>query len=213
MLSDSDSNSEPRYLDQFSVQFGDSESIRRSDDRPSKRQLDDDPEVSAVLSDLLQTGRQGERRTFTEGIDFVRKGASNINDDIHAILSDILDGRDADYEDYQDERENAFIRTQLRDDDNKILKALRELEREEDERQRRPVRFGGDTNPVFSDDFANEGLRSLEDNSPNLDNRGRFDPSRPREVPPRSFAANDREPRQEEGERALTVNNPIYTIS
>ena len=195
----SDSDSEPRYLDQFSVQFGDSESIRRSDDRPSKRQLDDDPEVSAVLSDLLQT-RQGERRTFTEGIDFVRKGASNINDDIHAILSDILDGRDADYEDYQDERENAFIRTQLRDDDNKILKALRELEREEDERQRRPVRFGADTNPVFSDAFANEGLRSLEDISPNLDNRGRFDPSRPREDPPRSFAANDREPRQEEGE-------------
>ena len=195
MLSDSESNSEPRYLDKFSVQFGDSESIRRSD-RPSKRQLDDDPEVSAVLSDLLQ--EQGERRTFSEGIDFVRKGASNINDDIHAILSDILDGRDNDYEDYQDERENAFIRQQLRDDDNKILKALRELEREEDERQRRPVRFGGETNPLFSEDFANEGLRSLEDNSPNLNNRGRFDPSRTRDNPPRSFA-NDREPRQEEG--------------
>lgn len=195
VLSDSESNSEPRYLDKFSVQFGDSESIRRSD-RPSKRQLDDDPEVSAVLSDLLQ--EQGERRTFSEGIDFVRKGASNINDDIHAILSDILDGRDNDYEDYQDERENAFIRQQLRDDDNKILKALRELEREEDERQRRPVRFGGETNPLFSEDFANEGLRSLEDNSPNLNNRGRFDPSRPRDNPPRSFAS-DREPRQEEG--------------
>ena len=194
VLSDSESNSEPRYLDKFSVQFGDSESIRRSD-RPSKRQLDDDPEVSAVLSDLLQ--EQGERRTFSEGIDFVRKGASNINDDIHAILSDILDGRDSEYEDYQDERENAFIRQQLRDDDNKILKALRELEREEDERERRPVRFG-DTNPVFSEDFANEGLRSLEDNSPNLNNRGRFDSSGPRDNPPRSFG-NDREPRQEEG--------------
>ena len=120
VLSDSDSDSEPRYLDKFSVQFGDSDSIRRSD-QPSKRQLEDDPEVSAVLSELLQ--EQGERRTFSEGIEFVRNGASNINDDIHAILSDILEGRDDDYEDYQDQRENAFIRQQLRDDDNRILKA------------------------------------------------------------------------------------------
>ena len=73
---------------------------------------------------------------------------------------------------------------------------MRELEREEEERQRRPVRFGeANRNPAFSEDFANQGLRSLEDNSPNLNNRGRFDPSRPRGDP--LSIGNDREPRQE----------------
>ena len=57
--------------------------------------------MSAVLSDLLL--EQGERRTFP-GADVVippilRDGASNLNDDIHAILSDILDGRESDYDD------------------------------------------------------------------------------------------------------------------
>ena len=54
-----------------------------------------------MLSDLLL--EQGERRTFP-GADVIippilRDGASNLNDDIHAILSDILDGRESDYDD------------------------------------------------------------------------------------------------------------------
>ena len=156
--------------------------------------------MSAVLSDLLL--EQGERRTFP-GADVIippilRDGASNLNDDIHAILSDILDGRESDYDDdYQDERD---LRQQLRHDENKILKALRELE-EEEERDRRPVRFGDsfrDSNPGFSDDFATEGLRT--DNSvPNLNNRGRFNPSRPPASDPVPDFSN-RAPRQNNGD-------------
>ena len=73
--------------------------------------------MSAVLSDILRN--QGERRTFP-GVDLVRQGAANLNDDIHAVLSDILDGADDD-EDYEDEIPNDFIRTTLRDDENRIL--------------------------------------------------------------------------------------------
>ena len=129
----SESSSEPRYLDQFSVHFGSSQGIDRSD-KIKRQSSSDDPEVSAVLSELLR--EQGERRTFP-GVDFVREGASNLNDDIHAVLSDILDGVDDDYDDYQDDRDNNIIIKQLADDENRILKVLRELEAEQD---RRPIR-------------------------------------------------------------------------
>ena len=93
-----------------------------------------------------------------------------------------------------------YLRQQLRHDENKILKALRELE-EEEERDRRPVRFGDsfrDSNPAFSDDFATEGLRT--DNSvPNLNNRGRFNPSRPPASDPVPDFSN-RAPRQNNGD-------------
>lgn len=152
-------------------------------------------EVSAVLSDLLL--EQGERRTFP-GVDLVREGASNLNDDIHKVLSDILDGVDDNDYDYEEERENNFIRQTLRDDENKILKALRELEAQE-ERERRPIRFGDQNrNPLFSDEFGEEGLRSQidADFEPNLNNRGRFNPSRPRQAPV-PVVNNDRAPRQQ----------------
>ena len=169
---DSDSNSEPRYLDQFSLQFGARSDSVKSSYKP-KRQLSDDPEVDSVLSELLQR-EQSERRTFP-GSGFVVKGAQNLNDDLHKILSDILDGVD-------DDDDNSFTRGRLNPDEQRILDSLRELDEESD---RRPVRFGSGrlpSNPNFSDDFAASGLRNLGERGsseagPNLANRGRFDSS------------------------------------
>ena len=178
----SDSNSEPRYLDKFSLKFGDSESIQsdRRSDTKLKRQSQDDLEVSAVLSDLLR--EQGERRTFP-GVDLVRDGARNLNDDIHALFDDILNGSDDD-DDFEEERENRIIIKQIQADEERILKALRELEEENDQSDdSRPVRFGEQNrNPLFSDDFGSEGLRPGKnfDTTPNLSNRGRFNPTRTR---------------------------------
>ena len=178
-LTDSDSKSEPRYLDKFSLQFGGgSDSIKRS--YKPKRQTNDDPEVDSILSELLLR-EQSERRTFP-GSNFVVKGAQNINDDLHQILSDILDGVDDDDNDFN--VDNSFIRGgHLTDDEQRILGSLRELD---EESVRKPVRFGGfQKNPDFSDDFAVKGLRNLGDRDdgddgvrgPNLANRGRFDSS------------------------------------
>ena len=183
ILTDSDSKSEPRYLDKFSLQFGGggggSDSIKRS--YKPKRQASDDPEVDSILSELLLR-EQGERRTFP-GSNFVVKGAQNINDDLHQILSDILDGVDDDDDDFR--VDNSFTRGQLNlnDDEQRLLSTLRELDAES---VRKPVRFGGfQKNPEFSDDFAVKGLRNLGDREdgaegaagPTLENRGRFDSS------------------------------------
>ena len=75
------------------------------------------------------------------------------------------------------------------------------MEAEQDARDRRPVRFG-DQNPSFSDDFASQGLRNTNDNSPNLNNRGRFNPSRPRPDPIPDTVT--REPRQEDFRGIMT---------
>ena len=176
ILPDSDSKSEPRYLDKFSLQFGGgSDSIDRS--YKPKRQTSDDPEVDSILSELLLR-EPSERRTFP-GSNFVVKGAQNINDDLHQILSDILDGVDDDDDDFN--RDNSFTRGQLNDDEQRLLSSLRELDAES---VRKPVRFGGfQKNPDFSDDFAVKGLRDLGErdddgaNGPTLANRGRFDSS------------------------------------
>ena len=57
-------------------------------------------------------------------------------------------------------------------------------------------RFGDQNrSPDFSDSFANEGLRDGNENTPNLKNRGRFNPSRPRSQPLPDISI--REPRQE----------------
>ena len=177
ILTDSDSKSEPRYLDKFSLQFGGgSDSIKRS--YKPKRQTTDDPEVDSILSELLLR-EQSERRTFP-GSNFVVKGAQNINDDLHQILSDILDGVDDDDDDFT--VDNSFIRGQLNDDEQRILSSLRELD---EESVRKPVRFGGfQKNPNFSDDFAVKGLRNRDRDDgndgasgPTLANRGRFDSS------------------------------------
>ena len=196
----SDSDSEPRYLDQFSVKFGDSESIKseRRSDQKLKRQTQDDLEVSAVLSDLLRTERQGQRRTFPSipGADLVRKGAQNLNDDIHALFDDILNGND---EDFEDERENRIIIKQIQADEERILKALRDLEEETDD-DNRPVRFNEQNrNPLFSDNFGNEGLRpgKVFDTTPNLSNRGRFNPDRPSDEEEDDPRDEQREPRQQ----------------
>ena len=181
---DSDSKSEPRYLDKFSLQFGGgSDSIRKS--YKPKRQITDDPEVDSILSEILQL-EPSERRTFP-GSNFVVRGAQNLNDDLHKLLSDILDGKDVD--DYYDD--NSFERGQLNDDEKRILSSLRELNEQPD---RKPVRFGGFQNPSFSEDFGSKGLRRPEDkdngvNGPTLENRGRFDSN--------SQSQNDRAPRQD----------------
>ena len=183
ILTDSDSKSEPRYLDKFSLQFGGggSDSIKRS--YKPKRQTSDDPEVDSILSELLLR-EQSERRTFP-GSNFVVKGAQNINDDLHQILSDILDGVDDDDDDFN--LDSSFTRGQLNDDEQRILSSLRELD---EDAVRKPVRFGGfQKNPDFSDDFAVKGLRNLGDRDdgddraqgPTLANRGRFDSSGARE--------------------------------
>ena len=178
ILADSDSKSEPRYLDKFSLQFGGgSDSITRS--YKPKRQTTDDPEVDSILSELLLR-EQSERRTFP-GSNFVVKGAQNINDDLHQILSDILDGVDDDDDGFN--VDNSFTRGQLNDDEQRLLSSLRELDAES---VRKPVRFGGiQKNTDFSDDFAVKGLRNLGERDdgdegapgPTLANRGRFDSS------------------------------------
>ena len=188
-VTDSDSNAEPRYLDQFSLQFGGRSDSIKSSYKP-KRQSSDDPEVDSVLSELLQR-EQSERRTFP-GSGFVVKGAQNLNDDLHQILSDILDGVD-------DDDDSSFTRGRLNPDEQRIFDSLRELE---DESDRRPVRFGSgrlQSNPNFSDDFAASGLRDLGErgsveSGPTLANRGRFDSSGQRFG---SGSQDNRSPRQD----------------
>ena len=197
ILMDSDSKSEPRYLDQFSLQFGAQSDSIKSSYKP-KRQSSDDPEVDSILSELLQR-EQSERRTFP-GSKFVVKGAQDLNDDLHKILSDILDGVD------EDDDDNSFARGQLNDDEQRILNSLRELE---EEPGRKPVRFGGfQKDPTFSDDFGVAGLRSLGDRDdgntgPTLANRGRFDlsgqssGSQSNRAPQSSGSQSNRAPRQD----------------
>ena len=189
VISDSDSNSEPRYLDQFSLKFG----------TPSpklKRQSQDDLEVSSIIGDLLreQEDTQFDSKVFAEertfpGEDLFRKGAKDLSDDIHAILSDILDGA----EEEEEEQDLNSLRQELSLEEQRILESLRDLEEEEQrEASRKPIRFrdsqDSSTRAIFSSSFGEQGLRTEEErqgnqNVPNLSNRGRFNPSAPRMDP------------------------------
>ena len=191
---DSDSDSEPRYLDQFSLKFG-------SQTPKPKRQSQDDLEVSAIIGDLLREQEDSrfeptifaEDRTFP-GEDLVRKGAKDLSDDIHAILSDILDGAEDD-----DEQQNLnSLRQELSQEEKRILQSLRDIEEEEQRELSRPIRFReskGSSNAIFSSSFGDQGLRTKEerenvDNLPNLSNRGRFNPSTPKKEPIPSSSRN-----------------------
>ena len=205
VFSDSDSDSEPRYLDRFSLKFG---------GKP-KRQSQDDLEVSSIIGDLLREQQNGrfddprfdetqfaEDRTFP-GEDLVRKGAKNLSDDIHALLSDILDG--AEEEERKQQNINS-LRQELSEEEKRILKSLRDIEEEEQwEQERKPIRFRDSqesTSSIFSSSFGEQGLRSQaergnRDNVPNLDNKGRFNPSKPKPKPIPSGNSRTRGSRQQ----------------
>ena len=199
VFSDSDSDSEPRYLDQFNIKFG-------SNSPKPKRQSQEDLEVSAIIGELLREQEDSrfeptifaEDRTFP-GEDLVRKGAKDLSDDIHAILSDILDGADED----EDQQDLNSLRQELSQEEKRILQSLRDIE-EEDQREltRKPIRFreSKGTSSIFSSSFADEGLRTKEEREngeilPNLSNRGRFNPSAPKPdpVPSRSRTRGSRQ--------------------
>ena len=198
----SDSDSEPRYLDKFSLKFG--------TPKP-KRQSQDDLEVSSIIGELLREQEDGrfentrfaEDRTFP-GEDLVRKGAKDLSDDIHAILSDILDGAEAE-EEREGQRHLNSVRQQLSQEEKRILQSLRDIEEEEEQRDltRKPIRFRDSkesTGAIFTSSFAEQGLRTQEerentnsDNVPNLANRGRFNPSAPKPKPKPIPSSNSRE--------------------